>query len=283
MKAIRHSILAGVFAVLFHFSATLSAQEILPYAYRNSIDFGFGMAGASFNVPGLSQRTPFSFSAGFSMDTRYTRWFIRNFGLSASAGIDIAGMRKEDFDIFLKGLPSSDGEFTNYGTRPDMFHASLWIGPAYRYDVSRWSFRARLMAGYTSTSTYNGGSYFKKSTDEWVLVRDITFYGEDKGNISVTPSVQVCFTPSTHFYFSVEASLLTIPGGYKQEYKKIDVRYAEPDGTWFSEYDVLTNKPITWDCANAVIIKNHASFPVMPSLRFTLGWNIGWNVHERNR
>lgn len=296
-----------VWALLCALFPTMWAQggEVdppLPYAYNHTIDLFLGPSKnlTSYNqlMDGGAARFGKNFDSesqlGMQLNLRYTEFVSRHWGIYTQfqisnylMGDEMAIARLEEFENVSHGtfrdLTASD--WYRWGAT----YAQMMTGATYRYDVSRWSFRARVGLGYRSHS--NRGTptlgYYDLRLVEGVVpektlyVYNVLEYAFDLCNsqgeridhrvrgFAYGSSLQVTFTPRRHFFFSIEAGWTGTLGHVHQSVTRTSAVY--------EGYDHWPDQIKGYSQARLVQRARMGNFLDM---NFGVGWNIGWNRNK---
>lgn len=235
---------------------------------------------------------------GVNFSFRYSRFFGQHWGAFAQISCQSLGADYFDLEDHLARQYNHNGKETRYGGEfvcgfgndfGSYYHSYL-LGPVYRYDVGRWSFRPRFGIGLMRQ--------FRESVDFFVVdtrtdcdyervefstVNHLGKADEYFNAFAYSPSMQVTFSVGTHFFFSAEAQWIGTIGHLYQRTVVKQYRADEPQ-TWQPERDgyfyingdskfVRNND----DILTRVQMGNFMQF------RLGLGWNIGHNQNAKRR
>lgn len=277
-----------------------TTEPPIAYGYNHTVELSMGTGR---NLKDYSQLSDLGIGLmghdawGFEFNLRYTRFLSRHWGAYAQIDALRLGTSSDQLERGLaphynhngkEVLVSSDilcFSFLDFGS----FYQQYLLGAAYRYDVGRWSFRSRLGAGFLCQSSGYASFYVMDSQTrhdyEEVQLRTTNNRGEmpdDFYAFAYSPSLQVTFTPCTHFFFSAEVQWTGTIGHLYQhtqayQYYAYEEQHWKPDeyGFFCPGRSELIGK--TDDHFNRMQMGNFLQ------LRLGFGWNIGWNRNASKR
>lgn len=272
----------------------------LAYAYPTTVELSLGYAGAPYQVNGDAGRA-FGMMNGVSAFFRFTGMFTKHFGGFFQIGV--SGGNASDLGYFGT-LNRADGDKYRYGGEgPDFEYLPMLLaGPMVRFDFNRLSIRPRVGMGVTWFSTYEN-SYYRIGRDADYRTAPATYFHNyyshpandylvENGSYSdnyfipsfvVAPSLQLTYTPKTHFFLSFEAGYnIATRKMAKTIYRAESVDAYNPET--FVEELYLSDRIGTWmEGPSSIVDKIEGRIADSFYLNFGIGWNIGHNRNQKGR
>lgn len=274
--------------------------ELCPYANRFTIDLSMGETIGVGHVRGYDHGMSLRGDNDVCLDlqARFTRFFSDHWGGFVSFGLYSPDI---DPEYYLERLDDYHPAYCHDDPDPAIPYgcwdyyvpsdAFTWLlGPTYRYDYGRWSFRARLGMGQTTfsydhdlcnrTFVRHDAVYEMNSstiTDcEFELI-DLDYVNnrrakgsQDHKHLAIEPSVQTTFSVGEHFFVSAEVAYRFLMGHY---YERMTVTPATCTDNISPHYEPNGKAQSTY---------TRVSPCDLFSFRLGLGWNIGRNRNVRH-
>lgn len=165
----------------------------------------------------------------------------------------------------------------DYDLFDDVYSVTLLLGPVYRYDISRWSFRPRFGLGWRILMDVENGVTIHQRNSPVLSTNYVhSFSLEDRHHTKsktyhafvYAPGAQICFTPHNRMYFTLDVSWMgTLSKIYQVNSTQIVTERETIDTTgrfyWTETYGPEESTRQRVSMGNYI------------NLRFGVGWNIG--------
>lgn len=263
---------------------TVGAYAQQEYAYGHALELKAGYAGHLYTLEGPGGRLN-SVAGGSNWSIRYTFYPGDHWGFYLAGSIMDTGVDGKSYVDKLAAVDDGTHRFYPgyYDCEPFGYFA-VTAGGAYRLDFGQWSLRPRLGIGYAECVFGHNTRYAQKNIASMVerpQFVEVYHVGSPKGLLCQT-SLQLTYTFSQHFFFSLEGEVNALPG--KSSWKRVVYEGRRSDELSSMPDSYVANPVYFGELDKKVEEKEfQRSTGLCWNISFGIGWNIGWNRNEAGR
>lgn len=275
----------------------------LPYGYGSSLEMQIGWAGGPFSING-EQKTASGIANGVDFTLRYTYYIGRYVGIYGSLS---GGSRSAGAMNYFNVVNKADGnKYVYNGNYNGDYNYSYYlplfmVGPAFRYDWSRWSLRPRVGIGVGRLTYYSDYYDYSLRSDhvlagatlrelgagrsDFLAETDSYRYSQEHScgitSFAAGGSLQLAYTFRQHCYIYLEAgctALVSPASKTDTYYPSMDAYHPENWAQAVYMSEMAGKKTIDYDNGVEATTRCIAGLNVTASIG--IGWNIGWNRNE---